>query len=120
MPETFPSSVPRMNFFDAAAAKQEEAMEKVGYKFSKEELEDRDKMKFRKSGTVGVRNASRLEHRDLVRLAVAPIAMTPDGTDVRKATLLEGDPLAVELEVPAGRKENGFTLLLSNVTTARS
>jgi len=45
MPETFPSSVPRMNFFDQAAAKQEEAMEKVGYKFSKEELEDRDKMK---------------------------------------------------------------------------
>ena len=62
MPETFPSSVPRFSFWDKAAEKQEEAMEKVGYKFTKEEMEERDKMKTTHDTMAGSVHAPELDH----------------------------------------------------------
>lgn len=50
------------SFWDRAAEKQEESMEKVGYKFSKEEMEERDKIKTTHDTMAGSTNAPEFEH----------------------------------------------------------
>lgn len=48
-------------FWDKVAAKQEEALEKVGYKFTKEEIDDRDRMKTTHDTMAGSHNAPEFE-----------------------------------------------------------